>query len=280
MTDSSPKVTPPGTPANPPPAQSEEAVPSQHSASLGESTPRPEVAQATLDLQLPIAGGGSGFSGAIPFNPPPPPPPDLARTGWRGPPGSQGRPKGSKKSSSAVLWWYERLADWMIANPHLSMKDAALHFQKSHYWILQLKNSDTFQRYWRERSGIASAELVGGIKSKAYAASEAALDLLNDKLETMPETFTVGGLLEVVDTTMKRFGYEVNAKSAPPTVNVNVGLVTPGELQAARERMREIERKKDVQLLEAIEGHQSAGPSEVIEHEQLAAEGSKGGGGG
>lgn len=265
MTEDSPKVemsaagapkveivAPPGNPGNPPPGQSEGAVPSQPSAGPGEPP-----------LQLPIAGSGSGFSGAIPFNPPPPPPPDLGRTGWRGPPGSNGRPKGSKKSTSAVMWWYERLADWMIANPHLTMKDAALHFQKSHYWILQLKNSDTFQRYWRERSGMASAELVGGIKSKAYAASEAALDILNDKLETMPETFTVGGLLEVVDTTMKRFGYEVNAKSAAPTVNVNVGLVTPSELQAARERMRDIERKKDAQVLEAIEGHQSAGPVQL-----------------
>lgn len=166
--------------------------------------------------------------------------------GWRGPPGAQGRPRGVRNGEGKVLhnprsvhWWYERLADWMIANPHLTMKDAALAFGKSHYWILQLKNSDTFQRFWREKSGAASVEFVGGIKSKAFAAAEASLDILNDKLEEAPQSFTVGGLLDVVDTTMKRFGYEPPARPGA-TVQVNVGLVSPQELEAARNRMREV----------------------------------------
>lgn len=181
--------------------------------------------------------------------------------GWRGPPGAQGRPRGVLNGAGkglhnprSVHWWYERLADWMIANPHLTMKDAALAFGKSHYWILQLKNSDTFQRFWREKSGAASVEFVGGIKSKAFAAAEASLDILNDKLEEAPQSFTVGGLLEVVDTTMKRFGYEPPARPGA-TVQVNVGLVSPQELEAARMRMRELPAReasgdRDQELLE------------------------------
>jgi hypothetical protein len=89
------------------------------------------------------------------------------------------------------------------------------------------------QRFWREQGSFR----VQAASRPAFAASEAALDLLNDKLEDQPQTFTVNGLLDVVDTTMKRFGYEPPARGGV-AVNVNVGLVSPAELEAARERMR------------------------------------------
>lgn len=223
---STPKASngaPPDSPVAPLQGKSCSADPSPTAAAPGEHQPPPPSAEAQAAEARFLARQG----------------------GWKGPPGAQGRPRGvlngqgkSTHNPRTVHWWYERLADWMIANPHLSMKDAALAFGKSHYWILQLKNSDTFQRFWRERSGAASVEFVGGIKSKAFAAAEASLDLLNDKLEEAPQSFTVNGLLDVVDTTMKRFGYEPPARPGA-TVNVNVGLVSPQELQEARARMRD-----------------------------------------
>lgn len=229
MTDHT-KDAPPDVPASPLPGSGEGGAPSTTSSGP-EEQPAAEGGGQNNEHILPVPRG-AGASGTT-----------APRSGWRGPPGSQGRPRGVKKGEgkpthnpSQVHWWYDRLADWMIGNPDKSMKDAAAELGRSYGWILQLKNSDTFQRYWRERSGLASAEFVGGIKSKAFAASEAALDLLNDKLERMPETFTTSGLLEVVDTTMKRFAPEpLRPQSA---VQVNIGLVSPGELQAARERMR------------------------------------------
>jgi hypothetical protein len=147
---------------------------------------------------------------------------------------------GNKLQIKKVSWWHERLADHMIANPQHTMKDIAVLMNCHVQTLYIIKNSDVFIDYWRQRSQAHSEAVTTGIKDKAFASSEMALELLMAKLEKDGELMTVPALLDVVDVTMKRFGYN-NDKNAPgPVINMNFGgLVTAEQLAEARDRMRE-----------------------------------------
>lgn len=142
----------------------------------------------------------------------------------------------------SISWWHERLCDVLISEPQLTLKEIAERFDVSATWISILKNSDIFIEYWRKRSGEHSREAVNGLATKAAASAEMALDAINKKLENEADTLPIGVLLEIADTTMKRFGYAADKKSpaAPVSLNFNMGLVKPEQLEDARAKMRAI----------------------------------------
>lgn len=148
-----------------------------------------------------------------------------------------------------VNWWHERLADLMIAHPELTLGEIARKLNRTLPWVSTVKNSDLFIDYWRKRSEAHSAEVTQGVKAKGFAAAEMALDRLNDKLAG-PEgdLMTPDTLLQVIDTTMKRFGYD-NAKNQAPVFNFNMGSVTPEQLAEAREKLR---RNNEITELKAL----------------------------
>lgn len=148
-----------------------------------------------------------------------------------------------------VSWWHERLADYMIAYPDHTLQQIAVVFGRTPQWISIIKNSDAFIDYWRKRSGEHSSAVTQDVKSKGFAAAELALDRLNSKLEG-PEgdLMTPDTLLQVVDVTMKRFGYD-NAKNQAPVFNFNLGSVTPEQLAAAREKLRRNEQVTELKAL-------------------------------
>jgi hypothetical protein len=155
----------------------------------------------------------------------------------------------AERQIQTVNWWHERLADMMIAHPEATLGQIARALGRTQQWISTIKNSDTFIDYWRRRSTAHSNEVTQGIKAKGYAAAELALDRLNNKLEG-PEgdLFTPDTLLQVIDTTMKRFGYD-NAKNQAPVFNFNLGTVTPEQLAEAREKLR---RNNEITELKAL----------------------------
>lgn len=156
-------------------------------------------------------------------------------------------------SVQKVSWWHERLADLMIAHPEATLTQIAAHLNKSLTWVSIVKNSDVFIDYWHRRSTEHSREVTQSIKAKGFAAAELALDRLNQKLEG-PEgdLMTPDTLLQVIDTTMKRFGYE-NEKNQAPTFNFNIGNVTPDQLAAAREKLRRTNEVTELKALPAPE---------------------------
>ena len=138
-----------------------------------------------------------------------------------------------------VLPWMERLADYMIAYPGARMTELAKLMDRTLVWVSIAKNSDCFKDYWAVRSKAHSEAVTADIKAKGFAVAEMALEALSDKLETQAPTMTVETLLSVVDTTLKRV---TPGNIGPgPQINLNLGLVTPEQLAAARERMRRIE---------------------------------------
>ena len=145
-----------------------------------------------------------------------------------------------------VGWWHERLADLLIAHPHLLLGDIAKMLNVTPVWLSIVKNSDVFQDYWRERSRAHSDAVTQDIKAKAFSVVDFALTELNDRLAEPAKRMVmpVEQLLDITDITMKRFNY--GADKAAPQTQVNLvfpGLVNPEQLQEARARMREQEAK-------------------------------------
>lgn len=158
-----------------------------------------------------------------------------------------------------VSWWHERLVDHMLAHPEQTLTQIAHHFKISLSWLSIVKNSDVFKDYWLARSEAHSAALVGNIKDKAFAAAEQALDIINHRLERDAQVIPLETALNVVETTMKRFGYGSDDKGASPQVNMHFhGLVSQDQLAQARARMR-----GEVVTVEAT----AEVPSPAVEHQ-------------
>jgi len=140
-----------------------------------------------------------------------------------------------------VNWWHERLIEYMIANPQMTLGQIAKHFNVSQSWLSIVKNSDVFIDLWRIRSKDHAQAVTADIKTKAYALAELALDGALENVQQKVEfgTLTLSESLEVLDVTMKRFGYgEQKPGSAAPQVNINLGLISPQQLAEARKKMR------------------------------------------
>lgn len=82
-----------------------------------------------------------------------------------------------------VGWWHERLADWLIANPHSTLAEAAAFFDCSRSWISIVKNSDAFKVFFAKRSAHASDAILVGIREKLASVAELALEEMENRLE-------------------------------------------------------------------------------------------------
>lgn len=160
-----------------------------------------------------------------------------------------------------VNHWHERLADYMIAFPEATLGEIAAALQKTPSWISTVKNSDVFIDYWMRRSREHSKAVTRDVKAKGLATAELAIEQLHRKLES-PEAqlLTTETLLNVVDVTMKRFGYGNDAISKAPAINVNLGLVTAEQLAEARAKLRKAEEIIEIEPVKALPA-----PQEVTE---------------
>lgn len=145
-----------------------------------------------------------------------------------------------------VGWWHERLADWMIANPNRTLKDAAKEFDVTPTAVYLIKNSDAFAIYWATRSGEFSEALKNravdhttAVMEKTAAVTDQALDALAARLEGQAEVMPIGQLIDISNMGLKAMGYKASKNSAPAGgVNFNVNMVDPAALARAREKLK------------------------------------------
>lgn len=139
-------------------------------------------------------------------------------------------------------WWYDRIIDWMIANPDKLLGECAHEMNVSQSWLSVITNSDMFQDAFKARSKEHSDVALIGVREKAFAAADMALDALNKRLETQAPVLPVSTLLEITDVTMKRFGYAADKTAPSPITNNNyyMGNVTNSELVTARANMAKV----------------------------------------
>ena len=158
--------------------------------------------------------------------------------------------------------WYERFADWILANPDKNISDAAPFFNCHVNTLYIIKNSAAFQKYFQERSARISKEIENGMVAKltgmvdkAEGLAEMALDELSHRVEKKGRDLPIGDLLSVADLTMKKLGYGVTPVGAVPGVQINLNSVTPEDIERARNKM--LERQSQVP---ATQPEQAAGP--------------------
>lgn len=150
-------------------------------------------------------------------------------------------------------WWYERLADWMLQNPEKWLKDAAVVFDTSVQYLYTIKNSDTFQDYYQKRS----QQVCASVEQKARVLADRLLDSFQqdlDQADALQVPMRVNERLQILDLTMKRFGYGGNGgnggkpSGGVPVVNINqLGVVTSEELSSARDRLAEKGQQRALQ---------------------------------
>lgn len=173
----------------------------------------------------------------------------------------------NKFQPKKVNWWHERLIDWMLANPHRNIKDAAREFDVTPQYLYMLKNSDLFLDAWRQRSMQHSAIVTGTIKDKAFAVAEMALDNLATKVAEQVEhgVMSIRDSLEIVDVTMRRFGYG-EGRSQPgvstPQVTINLGLLSPDQIASARAKLRG--ETLELEASPSIEGRAASSDVEAV----------------
>lgn len=163
----------------------------------------------------------------------------------------------SKFNPKTIAWWHESLADWMLINPDRPMKDAAPVFGVTENYIYLLKNSDSFQAYWKhrratqaEKVGDIHLEGVGGsIVEKVKTVADMALDQIIDQLEKNSMAQRAGApviatdeLRATADMALKKLGYGLpSAGNTSPVhaTQINVSI-DAGALAAAREKMQKL----------------------------------------
>lgn len=147
------------------------------------------------------------------------------------------------KATRKMKWWYEHLADFMIAHPSARQNDLAAHFKRAPGTISTIINTDAFKAYLRQRRAQYEASLDQEVRGKLLNVANRGLDFLLDGLEKKRDSIPINVLQDVVDKSLKNLGYgesrapavNVNVNQPPSTVSVAVGLE---DLEAARRAIR------------------------------------------
>ncbi len=139
-------------------------------------------------------------------------------------------------------WWYESVADWMLANPDKTLKDCALVFDVTPTWVYTLTKSRPFIDYLDSRRQVYNTLLATGIVEKYTAVAEIAIDHLAERLVETGPALSAKTLSEIADTTMARLGYGGNKGGAPnapgqPAQVTNI-FIDQDLLGAARAQLR------------------------------------------
>jgi hypothetical protein len=155
----------------------------------------------------------------------------------------------------------------MLSNPDKPLKDAAKFFNCSINYLYLLKNSDSFQVYWRQRrkefEGAlieGSVDLVGQLKDKIGALAEVSIDALQARVERatlvgpdadkIPSTF----LLQTADMALKKLGYGIPELPPAPTgsvgaINTQVNVTVSSEvLEEARKKLLALHNVQTVNM--------------------------------
>jgi hypothetical protein len=143
-----------------------------------------------------------------------------------------------------MRWWYESMADYMIAHPSASQNDIATYFGRNPATISTIINTDAFKAYFRQRRAHHAENLDTAVRAKLFKLADASLDHMLAALEKKRDSVPLETLQRTSDMALKNLGYGAGApsgvtvnvdNSAPQTVNVAVSL---DDLNRAREALR------------------------------------------
>lgn len=148
-----------------------------------------------------------------------------------------------QKASRRMMWWYEAMADYMIANPTHTVAQIAKAFDRGEATVQLVKNSDSFKTYLRQRRADFVQEHDAAIRAKQLGIVETGMDVMLRILEKKQDTVPLAQLADIIDKGLGRLGYGEQKGGTNVQVNVNnpapqVVAVGVDDLRAAQQAMR------------------------------------------
>lgn len=163
------------------------------------------------------------------------------------------RPNAEVARANASLrwrWWYSGIADLMINEPSLTLKEIAAKLDKAPATLTYVVNSDMFKTYLEQRKAQFQAQTNGILSQKMTAVATAVLDLTLERLEKKRDTIPFSDLMETGTSMLDRLGYAPQKGPAvvvnTQQVNQSAGMVpvSSAALEEARAALRLAESRR------------------------------------
>jgi hypothetical protein len=148
-----------------------------------------------------------------------------------------------------MLWYYDAIIDWMIANPGRPLRECAAHVGRTPTTLSIIINSDMFKAALAQRKAdfrlIHDTGLVEKTTQLAHASLDALLEVLDKKRDKVP----IDSLREISDSALSRLGYGIEKNNSGVQVHVNgqatiVAPVSQQDLEEARMALRMVQNNK------------------------------------
>lgn len=147
-------------------------------------------------------------------------------------------------------WWYEGLADWLLANPDKTLTAAAQHFNKSLSAISMIRNSDAFRTYFEARKNEFRSRHDEILRGKLTQVATSGLDIILQHMEKKKDAVPLSLATNVTQSALDRLGFA--PKAVAPATNVTVNNVAAPvhvsisieALEEARAALRVVEQKR------------------------------------
>lgn len=152
-----------------------------------------------------------------------------------------------------MLWYYDAIIDWMIANPGKPLYECAAHVGRSPTTLSIIINSDMFKAALAARKSQFQVQHDFGLIQKTTQIAHAGLDAILETLDKKRSAVPIEQLQEVTGSALDRLGYGTKPQSGPSgggvtinaTGNTQVILpVTPAELEEARMAIRQVQQAR------------------------------------
>jgi hypothetical protein len=148
------------------------------------------------------------------------------------------------KATRTLRWWYEALADFIIANPNANQNDMSAHFGRRPATISTVIGTDAFKAYFRQRRNAHAEKLDAEVRHKLFKVTNKSLDHMLEVLDKKRDNIPIEILRRVNDSALKNLGYGISSPPGGTTVNVNTTpqhvhvAVSLDDLEAARAALR------------------------------------------
>lgn len=145
-----------------------------------------------------------------------------------------------------MRWWYESLADVMVANPRWTQNELAAHFGRTAATISTIVNTDAFKAYFRQRRDQHAETLDAGVRNKMFNVVDKSLEMILEHLEKKRDTIPLDMLQRTAESTLRSLNYGIEPRGPSVSVNVNQNntthlvpvAVSIDDLEAARAALR------------------------------------------
>lgn len=151
-----------------------------------------------------------------------------------------------------MLWYYDAIIDYMIANPGATDMEIGLHVRRGANTIYMIRNSDMFKAHWAQRRQGLSELNDLNVVQKTHKVLDASLDAILSTLQSKRDNIPLSRLESLANTSLKALGYGTDHGPANPAIvniqqNNTVALpagVTGDDIQQARMAIRQVEQMK------------------------------------